>query len=48
VFVDTFLNQNALIRVTADILALSPPLIITESQIGELIGKVRKSLESVQ
>jgi beta-alanine--pyruvate transaminase len=48
VFVDMFVNQNALIRVTADILALSPPLIISESQISELIGKVRKSLESVQ
>jgi beta-alanine--pyruvate transaminase len=47
VFVDMFANQNALIRVTADILALSPPLIINELQIEELIGKVRKSLESV-
>jgi len=48
VFVDCFFNQNALIRVTGDILALSPPLIVSEAQIGELMGKIRRALESVQ
>ena len=47
VFVDCFFHQNALIRVTGDILALSPPLIVSEDQIGELMAKVRKALEKV-
>jgi Adenosylmethionine-8-amino-7-oxononanoate aminotransferase len=36
-----------LIRTTGDIIALSPPLIITESQIGELIDAVRAALRSI-
>jgi len=48
VFVDCFFNQNALIRVTGDILALSPPLIVSEAQIGELMGKIRRALEGVE
>jgi beta-alanine--pyruvate transaminase len=48
VFVDCFFNQNALIRVTGDILALSPPLIVSEAQIGELMGKIRRALEAVK
>jgi beta-alanine--pyruvate transaminase len=47
VFVDCFFNQNALIRVTGDILALSPPLIVSESQIEELMAKIRRSLDAV-
>ncbi len=46
VFVDAFFNQNALLRVTGDILALSPPLIISETQIDELVAKVRRALEA--
>jgi len=45
-----FLNafeQGYLIRTTGDIIALSPPLIISESQIGELIDAVRKALRSI-
>lgn len=44
-FVDAFFREDALIRVTGDIIALSPPLIITEGQIAELAGKVRRAIE---
>ncbi|HEY3287641.1 MAG TPA: aspartate aminotransferase family protein [Gemmatimonadaceae bacterium] len=46
VFVDCFFNQNLLVRVTGDILALSPPLIISEAQIDELVAKLRRALEA--
>ncbi len=45
VFVDCFFNQNLLVRTTGDILALSPPLIISEGQIDELVTKLRRALE---
>ncbi|MBA4071124.1 MAG: aspartate aminotransferase family protein [Gemmatimonas sp.] len=45
-FVDCFFNQNLLVRTTGDIIALSPPLIISEVQIEELVTKVRRSLET--
>ena len=48
VFVDCFFNQNVLIRTTSDIIALSPPLIISELQIEELVEKVRKALGRVE
>ena len=47
--VDAFLKAyeaGILIRVTGDIIALSPPLIISEAQIDELIGKVRLCLDA--
>jgi beta-alanine--pyruvate transaminase len=47
-FVDAFATEDAMIRVTADILALSPPLIISEAQIEELVGKVRRVLERLK
>ena len=47
-FVDTFENEDAMVRVTADILALSPPLVITEAQIEELVGKVRRVLDRLK
>ena len=46
VFVDCFFNQNLLVRVTGDILALSPPLIISEAQVDELVAKLRRALEA--
>jgi beta-alanine--pyruvate transaminase len=46
VFVDCF-NRGALIRVTGDIIALSPPLIIEERQIDELIGTVTDAIKAV-
>jgi beta-alanine--pyruvate transaminase len=45
-FLHAFEN-GYLIRTTGDIIAMSPPLIITESQIGELIDGVRSALRSI-
>lgn len=47
VFTNAFHEQDALIRVTGDIVALSPPLIISEAQIDELVAKVRRAIEAV-
>ena len=38
-------DNGLLIRVTGDIIALSPPLIISAAQIGELFGRLREVLE---
>jgi beta-alanine--pyruvate transaminase len=40
-----YARESALIRVTADTIAMSPPLIISEAQIEELISKVRRAIE---
>jgi beta-alanine--pyruvate transaminase len=40
-------DAGLLIRVTGDIIALSPPLIISEGQIDELVGGIRQALERV-
>ena len=45
--IDCF-NRGALIRVTADIIALSPPLIIEERQIDQLVDTVRESLQRLE
>ena len=45
VFVDCF-NRGALIRVTGDTIALSPPLIIDERQIDELVGTVAAAIKA--
>ncbi|KND20496.1 omega amino acid--pyruvate aminotransferase [Pannonibacter phragmitetus] len=39
-------EDGILIRTTGDIIALSPPLIISKEQIDELFGKLRKVLEN--
>jgi beta-alanine--pyruvate transaminase len=44
-FTDAFFNQDVLIRTTGDTIALSPPLIISEAQIDELAGRVRRAIE---
>ena len=36
-----------MIRITGDIIALSPPLIITKGQIDELIDHVRDTIRAV-
>lgn len=46
VFIDCFFKQNTLVRVTGDIIALSPPLIISEAQIDELVSKLRRALDA--
>ena len=45
VFVDCF-NRGVLIRVTGDIIALSPPLIIDERQIDELVSTVTSAIKA--
>ena len=41
-------EDGYLIRTTVDIIAMSPPLIVSESQIGELIDGVRTALRSIE
>ena len=40
-------RRGVLIRTTGDIIALSPPLIISKAQIDELIDQVRKVLRAI-
>ncbi len=42
-----FWDENLLVRITGDIIALSPPLIISEAQIGEVIERVRTTLRRI-
>jgi len=42
-----FHEEGLMIRTAADTIAFSPPLIITESQVDELIGKLRRVIRSV-
>ncbi|MFD1796181.1 aspartate aminotransferase family protein [Paracoccus aurantiacus] len=47
---DAFLkayDAGILIRVTGDIIALSPPLIVSEAQIDELVGKLAEVLKTL-
>ena len=44
VFVDCY-NKGLLIRVTGDIIALSPPLIIEPEQIGEIVETLGEALK---
>lgn len=48
VFLKCFWEENVLIRTTGDIIALSPPLIINESQIDQLFAAVAKVLKAQQ
>ncbi len=45
-FVSCF-EQGVLIRVTGDIIALSPPLIVDKKQIDEIVGRIGEVLKSV-
>jgi beta-alanine--pyruvate transaminase len=42
-----FRDEGIMIRITADTLALTPPLIITEDQIDEMVEKVRRVIRAV-
>ena len=42
-----FHDHGLMLRITGDTIALSPPLIITEDQIGEIIDKVGKVMRAV-
>jgi len=41
-------EQDVVMRFTLNTLAMSPPLIINESQIDEIVSKIRKALEKVK
>jgi beta-alanine--pyruvate transaminase len=45
-FVKAF-EKGFMIRTTGDIIAMSPPLIVTKGQIGELIDRLRDVLRSI-
>jgi beta-alanine--pyruvate transaminase len=42
-----FHAESAMVRITGDTLALSPPLVISESQIGELFDKIARAIRAV-
>jgi beta-alanine--pyruvate transaminase len=42
-----FRDEGVLIRVTGDTIALSPPLIVSEAQIGEIFDKVGNVIRAV-
>ena len=42
-----FHDNDLMIRVAGDTLALTPPLIVTEDQIGEIVDKVAKVIRAV-
>lgn len=46
-FTKAFHEQDLLIRVTGDIIALSPPLILRASQIDEIVDKLRRVLTTL-
>ena len=43
-----FHEHGIMIRVTGDTIALSPPLIVSEDEIGEIFGKLGKVIEAVR
>ena len=42
-----FWNENLLVRVTGDTIALSPPLIVSEAEVSEITERVRRVLRSI-
>ena len=42
-----FHDNDIMIRLTADTIAMSPPLIVSEDQIGEIVDKMRKILRAI-
>ncbi|MGQ0641410.1 MAG: aspartate aminotransferase family protein [Gemmatimonadaceae bacterium] len=47
VMIDCFTNEHLLIRVTGDIIAMSPPLIIEREQIDQTVDKLGRALRRV-
>jgi beta-alanine--pyruvate transaminase len=45
--VRAFESENLMLRAVGDTLALTPPLIISEAQIGEIFEKVARVIEAV-
>jgi len=48
VHVKAFFEEDLLVRFTGDILALSPPLIVSRNQIDEIVERLRRTLERVE
>jgi beta-alanine--pyruvate transaminase len=46
--VKAFFEEDLLVRYTGDILALSPPLIVSANQIDEIVERLRRVLERVE
>jgi beta-alanine--pyruvate transaminase len=42
-----FHDNDLMVRIAGDTLALTPPLIVSEDQIGEIVGKVAKVIRAV-
>ena len=42
-----FHDEGIMFRIAGDTIALSPPLIVSESQIGEIFDKVGKVIKAV-
>ena len=47
VMVECFANENLLIRVTGDIIAMSPPLIVEREQIDQIVERLGRALRRV-
>ena len=45
--VHAFNTENLVVRATGETIALTPPLIVSESQIGEIFEKVAKTIKAV-
>ena len=48
VLCESFFNQKTLLRVTGDIVALSPPLIIEKNQIDQLVENLKITLQQTE
>ena len=48
VLCEAFNNQKTLLRVTGDIIALSPPLIIEKNQIDQLVDNIKTTLQQTE
>ena len=43
----SFHDHDILLRITGDTIALTPPLIVSEDQIGEIVDKVARTIRAV-
>jgi beta-alanine--pyruvate transaminase len=45
--VNAFAEQDLVVRATGDTIALTPPLIVSEAEIGQIVGKVAAAIRAV-
>jgi beta-alanine--pyruvate transaminase len=43
-----FNDENLLVRITGDTIAVTPPLIVSEAQIGEIFDKVGRAIDAAR